>query len=230
MLSELININIKTCDLIWNLPDVVSRPAMNYPRLIIPHRRDVDQRISEQEARFVYCSVLNRSDFFYSIETPTEKKYQLSGKGRRSASTDLSIYEYTNGFRKLVNVEFKAHNARFEEIEKDVKKLVNEGITGNWFHLLKNANSKTLKSLFNKIEKALMVNYSDKISILFCFCVLSRKWACIKHFYWDGNGFANHRKFKSYRMFVEEFFRLDYVVRKEITVIDENGWLIYSNQ
>ncbi|RLF01280.1 MAG: hypothetical protein DRJ64_10845 [Thermoprotei archaeon] len=141
----------------------------------------MDQRISEQEARFVYCSVLNKSNFFYSIETPTEKRY---GDGNRSASTDLSIYKYMNGFRKLADVEFKDHNARFEEIEKDVKKLVNEGITGNWFHLLKNINSRTLKSLFNKIERALIVNYSDKIPILFCFCVLSRKWACIKHFYW----------------------------------------------
>ncbi|AGK61594.1 hypothetical protein Asulf_01618 [Archaeoglobus sulfaticallidus PM70-1] len=86
LMNKLININKKTCDLIWNLPDVVSRPAMDYPKLIIPHRRDRDQRISEQEARFVYCSVLNNSDFFYSIETPTERRY---GEGKRSATSML---------------------------------------------------------------------------------------------------------------------------------------------
>lgn len=224
MLSELIDINKKTCDLVWTLPDVDSKPAIGYPRLVIPHRRNMDQRISEQEARFVYCSILNNSDFYYSIETPTEKEYQLSGRGKRSASTDLSIYEYNNGFRKLVNVEFKAHNPKFEDIEKDVKKLVNEGIAGNWFHLLKNVNSRTLKSLFSKIERALIANYSDKISILFCFCVLNKKWACMKHFNWN----SEKGKSESYRMFVEEFFRLDYAVRREITVIDGNGWLIYS--
>jgi len=171
------------------------------------------------------------SDFFYSIETPTEKEYQISGKGKRSASTDLSIFEYKNGFIKLVNVEFKAHNARFEEIEKDIRKLVNEGILGNWFHLLKNINSKTLVSVFDKMERALIANYSDNISILFCFCVLNKKWACIKHFNWNGSEFSQEEKQEKYRAFVEEFFRLDYMVRKrKVIVLDENGWLIYEGR
>jgi len=229
MLDELIRINRETCNILWNLPDMDYGPTLDYPRLIIPSKRDKNKRISEQEARFVFCSILNNSDFFYSIETPTEKEYQISGKGMRSASTDLSIYEYRNGFRKLVNVEFKAHNPRFREIEKDVKKLVGEEITGNWFHLLKNVNSKTLMALFSKMEKALMMNYSNEISILFCFCVLDKKWACIKHFNWNGSEFPEDEKQEKYRAFVERFFRLDYFVRRGIIVVDENDWMIYSN-
>jgi hypothetical protein len=209
--------------LIWGLPDVASKPAIKYPKLIIPYKRDMNRRISEQEARFVYCSVLNNSEFFYSIETPTEREYRLSGKGKRSASTDLSIYKYTNGFKKLVNVEFKAHNARFNEIEKDIKKLVHEGITGNWFHLLVNVNSRTLKALFGKIKRALIENYSEKISILFCFCVLSKRWACIKHFSWD-----SEKRTENYDIFIERFFEFDYEVKRKIKVIDGNEWLIYA--
>lgn len=222
MMDELIKFNKETCKILCSLPDMDYGPTLDYPRLIIPSKRDKSKRISEQEARFVFCSILNNSDFFYSIETPTEKEY---GKGR-SASTDLSIYEYRNGFRKLVNVEFKAHNPRFTEIEKDVKKLIGEKITGNWFHLLKNVNSKTLKALFSKMKKALMINYSDEISVLFCFCVLDKKWACIKHFNWNGFKFPEDVKQEKYRAFVEKFFRLDYFVRREIIVVDENDWII----
>ena len=229
MMDELIRFNKETCNVLWSLPDVDSEPTLDYPRLIIPSKRDKNKRISEQEARFVFCSILNNSDFFYSIETPTEKKYKISGEGMRSASTDLTIYEYRDGFRKLANVEFKAYNPRFKEIEKDIKKLVREEITGNWFHLLKNVNSMTLKALFDKIKNALIKNYSDSISILFCFCVLDKKWACMKHFKWNGSEFPEEKKQEKYRVFVEEFFRLDYFVRRRIIVVDETGWEIYSN-
>lgn len=225
MLSELKEINLKTCQLLWELPDVkASNQTIDYPRLIIPEKRSKDPRISEQEARFVYSSVLNNSRFYYSIETPTEKEYTISGKGKRSASTDLTIYEYDGEFKKLVNVEFKAHNAKFEEIEKDIRKLINEEKIGNWFHLLKNTNSKTLKALFEKVKKALVEDYDkkiSKISILFCFCILDKKWACMKHFYWDSSTSVE------YKYYVEDFFGLDYIVRKgKIVVMDENGWEI----
>ncbi|MBE8540184.1 hypothetical protein [Geoglobus acetivorans] len=228
-MNELIRFNKETCNILWSLPDVDHKPILDCPRLIIPSRRDKHRRISEQEARFVFCSILNNSDFFYSIETPTEKKYKMSGEGMRSASTDLTIYEYRDGFRKLVNVEFKAHNPRFREVEKDIKKLVGEEPTGNWFHLLKNVNSMTLKALFGKIKNALIKNYSDSISILFCFCVLDKKWACMKHFNWSGSELPQKEKQEKYRAFVEEFFRLDYFVRREVIVVDENGWIVYSN-
>lgn len=121
-------------------------------------------------------------------------------------------------------MEFKAHNAEFKEIEKDIRKLINEEKIGNWFHLLKNTNKRTLKALFGKIKEALIKDYDkniSKISILFCFCVLDKKWACMKHFYWDSNTSVE------YKNYVVNFFRLDYTVRREkIEVIDENGWEI----
>ncbi len=66
-------------------------PAL-VPRLIMPGLRDGSARISEQESRVLFCSLLDRTyGYFYSIETPTKEKYQFSGKNPLSARSDLSI-------------------------------------------------------------------------------------------------------------------------------------------
>jgi len=91
-------------------------------------------------------------------------------------------------------------------------------------------NSVTLRALFGKIKRALLNNYSDSITVLFCFCVLDKKWACMKHFYWDGFEFSEEEKQENFKAFAEDFFRLDYFVkRRELIVRDENGLIIYSD-
>lgn len=37
------------------------------------------------------CNILNKSDYFYSVETPTTNLYCFSGKGERSAAIDLTL-------------------------------------------------------------------------------------------------------------------------------------------
>ncbi len=108
-------------------------------------------RISEQEARLHFIKVLDSSDYYYSIETPTEQPYQFSGKKPISANTDLTIYTMEKkSLKKLINVEFKSGNPEPKQIDKDIEKLIREGYPGNWFHLLKTANSGTLPSLSKK--------------------------------------------------------------------------------
>lgn len=189
------------------------------PRLIFPllHNK---LRISEQEARLVYCNILNNSNYFYSIETPTIEKYQFSGISKSTASSDLSIYSYDNKFNKVANVEFKSHNVEYKNIAKDIEKLLKEKILGNWFHILENCDSGTLGSLFVKFKNSLIEHIDDiddTVSILFTFYSYNNKWGCYKHFMIN--------KAVDKRQYIDSFFRIDYkAVKQRITVIEDNGW------
>ena len=87
---------------------------------------------------------------------------------------------------KVVNVEFKAHNPTQESYDKDIEKLIKEGVCGNWFHLLKNTNNRTMKSLNFKFKSALNriilandFNENKDLWILFFIVILERN--VIKH-------------------------------------------------
>ena len=228
IMNDLFEINHRLSFNLWYLTDVKSNPQGLSPRLILPQRRSGEIRISEQESRISYCGLLNTLNYYYSIETPTEKVYQQTGKTSQSASSDLSLYNYDGkDFKKVANVEFKAHNPDKEQIRKDIEKIIKEGITGNWFHTLKNIDGGTLPSLFKKFiysfkECSSLIDADKGMSILFCFCVLDKKWACIKHFLYDSSK-------ASFETYLDNFFSLDYFVKSgKIEVIDGNGWSLIS--
>jgi len=139
--------------------------TLNYPntsKLIIPNYRESDnkkpkKRISEQEFRFAFTAVLeskfNDLDIYYSVETPTEFEYSFSGRGSRSASTDLTLYD-SEKIEKLCNIEFKAHIPEQQAIDKDIEKLVTEDVLGCWCHIIEKSDSGTAKSLFGKFREA----------------------------------------------------------------------------
>ena len=132
-------------------------------------RRDGKPRISEQEARQVFCQKVAESphDLYYSVETPTAMRYafqedppmvfEAEEKGGQSASTDTSVFILQNGrFWQNVNVEFKAHNVEQAHITKDFLKLLAEKPAGLFFHLLESVDSGTLR---NKGETGLLDKY-----------------------------------------------------------------------
>ncbi len=53
-----------------------------------------ERRISEQEARIVFCQMLDqKNSWHYSVETPTIFKFQFKGITRElSARTDMALY------------------------------------------------------------------------------------------------------------------------------------------
>ena len=132
-------------------------------------------RYSEQEARFLFCKEIenNEGDFFYSIETPTTQKYQFSGKGAKSGSIDVCIYN--SSANRVCNIEFKAKQSKEKEIQKDFEKLLREEGANFLIHFLHNQsgtekqNNETynalIKKYINTIEKAVhkIIENSDSI-------------------------------------------------------------------
>lgn len=249
IIDDVIEINRRLFYNLWHIAGVspkstgpTRKPTGLSPRLVLPMIRPKekggdkeDVRVSEQEARFLYCGLLNNLNYFYSVETPTSLAYSFTDteKTGRSASSDLSLYTYDSAkskFNKVMNVELKAHNAPMEHVEKDIKKLVWEKPPGNWFHLFKNVNKRTLPTLFEKIADSLKAcsnspECRDEISIIFSFCVLDQKWGCIRHFgYKSSDGDVSK--------FINRFFDgPKYEIKnKRIDVSEKGGWQIIEER
>lgn len=162
-------------------PEVVQSSQIG-SRIIFPKYSNEDgrsgnkeDRISEQELRFIFVEQLNDyvskhniSNIYYSVETPTEKKYVFSkdevpklamedDKKGVSARTDLVIYKKDeDGFKKVALIEFKALNPSKRNYEKDFCKLNNEGegegILKYFIQIVKNYDGGTIKSIKDKIK------------------------------------------------------------------------------
>ncbi|GAH28165.1 unnamed protein product, partial [marine sediment metagenome] len=172
-------------------------------------------------------------NYFYSIETPTDETYKQTGITPLSALSDLSIYRYiNNGFEKLVNVELKAHNPATKHISKDIEKIIREEKDGNWFHVLKNINKETLPSVFNKFISSFEEHKGKGTEkfILFCICILDKKFGIIKRFDYDPSFVKNVSNL------MEEFFCLskltnsnnikDKNLPEQKVILKNNGWTI----
>ncbi len=145
--------------------------------LIFPKLRGTQKlRVSEQELRFAMTSSMDRSPVHfleYSVETPTENPYSFRGSIPRSGATDLTLY---SGGKKLINIEFKAHNPSGDTFNKDIEKLLLEPYYGAWLHILENINSATIKSIFNKLINAFnTINQLPKKPLYLSFLVLQKK-------------------------------------------------------
>lgn len=130
------------------------------------------ERISEQELRLLFIEEFKKeySNLFYSIETPTKKKYKF-GKtypelkanvniDGRSALIDMCIFKKTEKvYNRILNIEFKHKNTSIRNIAKDILKLIKEKQNGLFILLLNNTDSGTFCNLknsgvFNKLYRA----------------------------------------------------------------------------
>lgn len=129
-------------------------------------------RISEQELRFLFVEQFIKdasNEFFYSVETPTGKKYRFGKTNKdipaidntgRSASIDMCVFkkDSNNYYYRTLNIEFKHQNSSIKSIEKDVLKLIHEKQNGAFILLLKNSDAGTLISVFNKLSKSFVTH------------------------------------------------------------------------
>jgi len=146
------------------------------PRLIWPAKRDDSTRVSEQESKILITQWLERNGVFYSVETPTRKRYTQKGNASLSARIDVTVYGSRDPADRVLNIELKAGTSGLEAFRKDFEKLLREGVPGFWFHTLTNAHDATWRSIEDKIRESLdRVPEHTKAathSVHFAFCVL----------------------------------------------------------
>lgn len=158
-------------------------------RIIFPSyskkNRNEKIRISEQELRFIFVEQFNRYcddtvDFeaFYSVETPTEEKYDFSDKANphkvtpdgdkkgQSAMVDLTIHSASG--ERLCLMEFKSLNPLPFAYKKDIAKLNAETSPGIFVQVLKSANDRTIKNIRTKIQGLEETRYV-------CHCMKTKK-------------------------------------------------------
>jgi hypothetical protein len=174
-LAELRRLSIEVSELLC----AVRRAGSTGPRLIFPTRRAGNVRVSEQEAKVLLCQLLDRSQWFYSVETPTKQTYKQKGKTFTSGRSDISLYATNNPADKRANIELKAHGKiNVEDFRKDFEKVLREDIHALWFHTLESIDRGTFKNVFRKMLaafSALMDEIDGRThTIVFAFCVLSR--------------------------------------------------------
>lgn len=146
----------------------------NSSRIIFPLKRESKDkkeefRISEQELRFVFVEEFNKYcsekewDAYYSVETPTSKRYDFSNKKNpckvddsegQSAMVDFSIFlKEQDKLTRVALIEFKALNPDKQSYMKDYVKLLNEDQKFVYFIMIvKSANDRTIKSIAEKIK------------------------------------------------------------------------------
>jgi hypothetical protein len=184
--NDLIEMNRRVSYALWNVASPNGTPNGLSPRLIFPVLGSGKIRISEQEARLLWCTMLQDTSYYYSVEAPTTQKYIQKGKTPINARTDIALYRLVEStLTRVANIEFKAHSSTLEQIRKDVEKLLREKVTGNWFHLLRATDSATVPLLFEKFAAAFSECSScveHDIDIVFCICVLHKPHMFIRHF------------------------------------------------
>jgi hypothetical protein len=119
----------------------VARREPTTTRLVLPTYRNGRHRVSEKEARAIAQRLVADSDYYFSIETPTDGLYKFSGKDstpHRSASHDMSLYLSAEPASIAAHVEFKqghrSRDAGIQVIAKDLEKLVGSARHSLWFH------------------------------------------------------------------------------------------------
>ncbi len=217
LIHDLLEINRRLSFELWHITTIKERPSGLSPRMLLPVQVDGDVRIGEPEPMVLYCGLLNGFNYYYLIENPSEA----------SASSDLNLYVVENdALKKVAGVEFKAHNPAEEIMSQDIQRLVTDKVTGNWFHILEDIDSDSLSNIFKKLTGALRRQADqlgkEPISILFCFCVIERKWTCLKHFFYD-------RSRGEFTMYVDNFFDLDFTVESDHIVVSRGlDWYIFQ--
>jgi hypothetical protein len=152
----------KTDDLLWRCYHAAVNGVfvVEGSNVLFPTFADGRVRVSEQEAMELLKEQLSGSIFYRSVERPTTRNYSFTGKGKRSAATDLALDSYTEGrfLERFLNMEFKAHGVspkrrEVGHIAKDLRKLVLEPVNGFWFHTLEASNLRAISYLWDVLRR-----------------------------------------------------------------------------
>lgn len=192
-LVKIINNTFQELDYIYNGERSFASDSSNQKksRLIFPKYSGGYNhlRVSEQELRFVFVEQFNKycnskeKKAFYSIETPTKKKYIFSkkegdnkvvpriaenGEVGTSGRFDMSIHNEKG--EPIYHIEFKAHNPQGMSYEKDLLKLSKDSrsgtVTGLFILLLQSADDNTYTNITRKLK-----GHIGKNTLFVCHCL-----------------------------------------------------------
>ena len=135
--------------------------------LIYPKKRDSSERISEQEAKILFCHILLKENVAFSVETPTIGEYSFTGNKKISARLDLCIYKKEeNQYVRSNCIEYKAHN-KSKTFRSDIEKLLCEKGDNYFVHILDSFNSGTLYTPSAQTNRTPVINkYINTINSL----------------------------------------------------------------
>ena len=151
-----------------------------FPRYSLKHKdeteREPETRVSEQELRFAFVEKFNeicnkeKWPYYYSIETPTEKRYVFAketeprvAKKDEGVSGQFDLVVYNDQGERICYIEFKAGMSPEKEFAKDFLKQNKEVLNHEAYfvHLLSDsADINTLNRIKNnRIIKRDRVKY-----------------------------------------------------------------------
>ncbi len=197
-INVIIEKTFETLEMVYNNreykgPDEPKGFTKGGSRLVFPsyykEGKATETRISEQELRFAfveafnkYCDAANGPNLFYSIETPTKRKYTNFSNDKkphedengRSAEFDLVIFN-ENGERKCL-IEFKANNADEHDHWKDFVKLNNsneggEDVLRYFVEIIKSYTEEGKKSTIKSLQGKLEHNEGNLKAYFFCYAL-----------------------------------------------------------
>ncbi len=127
------------------------------PGLRFPSRKppgSLPLRVSEQEARHLFCSLAPGHGYSYTLETPTESAFVQSGLKATRARFDASLLGA--GGERLWNVEFKhggiSPTSTSKAVYKDIEKLLVDPGNRAWFHTIERINNATINYVIDRIR------------------------------------------------------------------------------
>ena len=145
----------------------------NESHLIYPNESGTDNtRFSEQESKMLFCQKIENigvDNFYYSVETPTDRKYRFTGEGHGAGNFDISIHSWERTyFKRVINIELKNKNCDIMNIWKDLLKLSsdNPGTPGIFFHTMPSVNSASLHANPNTSRKGILDKYEESFNCL----------------------------------------------------------------
>lgn len=197
-------------------------------KLVFPKYRGGSLRVSEQEARFALVEALCQSTLMYSVEAPTIKRYQFTGKSSLSAQTDLAIHDSTGV--SICNVEFKAKGRSSSAkmhfaIYKDLQKLLREPKWGLWFHLFEAVNNSTINDFLSVMAKQIEKvrdEFEDDIEspgLTIHVCVLQQRFSIQQELILANSGALSSKEFGHHLQLELKVSRSEL-----LSMNDRNGW------
>lgn len=161
------------------IKEILKDKVLDY-KIFFPNYSSGEMRCSEQELKCLFLSNLSKTDFLYTVETPSKYPYRFKNKKPlvlldnkksddtyKSSMIDVSIYDKSK--KLLSHMEFKHGTCSVFPIQKDFLKMIceSESVDRNYFvHYVEVSDKKTREAVFEKYKIAIKAIRDSNITNL----------------------------------------------------------------